>query len=74
MRKNYASQKKKSLIKAIIKTFKREYFRSFIIGMSGCLTDMLSPFFIQKIIQFLESNGQEDNQHGYILVSMLVVT
>lgn len=63
------------MIKAILKTFKREYFRSFIIGMSGCLTDMLSPFLIQRIIQFLEGkDGSEDNYHGYVLVSMLVVT
>ena len=52
MRNNYAGQKKekKSLIKAILKTFKKEYSRSFMIGMSGCLLDMLSPYLIQRII------------------------
>lgn len=48
MRKNYYNQKKekKSLIRAIIKTFKREYSRSFMIGICSCLMDMLSPFII----------------------------
>jgi hypothetical protein len=75
MRKNYADQNpnKKSLIRAIIKTFRSEYTLSFLIGTFMCLLDMLSPFLIQQLILFLQNPG-EDITHGYVLIAILVST
>ena len=54
MKKNYAEQKKKNLIFAAFKTFRRDYINSYILGCIGSISDMLSPFLVQKIIQFLQ--------------------
>ena len=53
MKKNYNEQKKKNLIFAAFKTFRREYINSYLLGSLGSISDMLSPFLIQQIIQFL---------------------
>ena len=58
-------------MRAITKTFRIQYILSFTLGVLQTFLDLLSPYLIQQMIEFLEAEDA-DNRQGYILVGYLV--
>lgn len=76
MTQNYENQKpgksgKKSMLRVILKTFRFQYTLSFVLGVIQTFLDLISPYLIKKLIEFLETPNA-DNKQGYILVAYIL--
>lgn len=70
---NYAQNKGKSLLKAVLYTFKKEFAVAFGSCLVGTMLSFLSPFIINMIITFLESKNP-DSIYGFQLLGILIAT
>ena len=59
------------MLRVILKTFRFQYTLSFVLGVIQTFLDLISPYLIKKLIEFLETPNA-DNKQGYILVAYIL--
>jgi ABC-type multidrug transport system fused ATPase/permease subunit len=67
-------KEKRSLIKSIIRAYKWEYLTAFFFCMIAASISYISPFIVQKIINFLEGKTEhgDDLYYCWKLLGILV--
>ena len=67
------SKSKNSLLKAVLRAYKREYAITVSVAMFVCCLQIISPFVLKELIDYI-NDRRESTLEGIMLVVLLILS